>query len=115
MTSKTWEYLTEQATDTKGLNTRQITIFEMFNPNGAYAYKKAADAKISQAVDARLVPSGWIIAHGSFNDYHYMQLSKILSRKSHTKRWTVEYHASKMREDADKAIAKLQEVLHAAA
>lgn len=109
MKNATWEYLTEEAKTTEGMTTRQILAFEMFNPNGAYAAKKEADAFIDRLVDAKVVPSGWILAYGGFNDYHYKKLSALISKKGFVKRWDVNYHADKLREDAARAIEKGRE------
>ena len=100
----TWEYITEQAETGEALTTRQLLAFEMFNPNGAYAAKKKTDALVDALVAKGEVPSGWILAHGGLNDYHYKELSKLLRKKSFVKRWTVEYHAEGLRKDAVKAL-----------
>jgi hypothetical protein len=56
---------------------KSIALFHAFNPNGIVAQKKQRDEKISELVDRGAVPSGWIIAYGTLNDYATSELRRI--------------------------------------
>jgi len=58
---------------------KSIALFHAFNPNGIVAQKKLRDKAISKLVDDRVVPSGWIIAYGTLNDYPTSELRRIAS------------------------------------
>lgn len=78
---RSWEYITIEATTDAGLNRQQRLQFHAFNPNGLYAQKKALDDKISAAVDAGILKSGWLLAYDSLNDYHTEKLMKLCNKK----------------------------------
>lgn len=48
---------------------RERVWFHYFNPNGLGAQKRAMNQTISQYVDAGIIPSGWILAYGTFSNY----------------------------------------------
>lgn len=52
-----------------------------FSDNGIVAAKFALDARILAAVVAGKVPSGWLLAYGSLNDYHVEALRKLAARR----------------------------------
>jgi hypothetical protein len=56
---------------------KSIALFHAFNPNGIVAQKKLRDAAISKLVDDGVVPSGWIIAYGTFNNYATGELIRV--------------------------------------
>lgn len=43
--------------------------FHYFNPGGLFARKQLNNAVIRAAVDDNLLPTGWIYAHGSLDNY----------------------------------------------
>lgn len=58
---------------------KSIALFHAFNPNGIVAQKKLRDAAISKLVDDGVVPAGWIIAYGTFNNYATNELMRVAS------------------------------------
>jgi hypothetical protein len=98
-----WEFVTEEAATVEEVRTLKNKVyFTYFNPNGAYAVKKAADDRISAAVDAGLAKGGAIWAYGSFNDYHYTSMNRLAGVKR-PRRFEVNYMIEGLLEDAAKA------------
>ena len=77
-----WKQLTETATEIgKYWTNREIVQFHYFNPNGLYARKHRNNTKITQLVDKGMVPSGWHIAYGTFDDYWCNNLVELHGKR----------------------------------
>jgi len=83
---QSWEYITEQATNTDKLNLDDRVSFQYFNPNGLVAQKRANDNKITEMIDAGLVKSGWHIAYGTFADYWVKNVYELVQKKRLSRR-----------------------------
>ena len=105
----TWDYIVEQATSDNGLKLKDKLSFHYFNPHGVIAEKKRLDDQIRDLVDAGKVAPGWHIAYGTFNDYHYNAMRKLLNRKQ-PRGWDVNYSIQKQREENEKVLIKIMEV-----
>lgn len=63
----------------RGWTNKSVALFHAFNPNGIVAQKKLRDEEISKLVNRGVVPSGWILAYGTFNNYATDELVRIAS------------------------------------
>lgn len=80
MSKPTLDYLMSEATTDDGLCNRDKVTFHYFNPNGLrVAWQKACE-RVTAAVNAGKVPSGWIIAYGSFNHFSADRLDELLHK-----------------------------------
>lgn len=77
----TFDQILNMAALPKSASNRDTVLFHYFNPNGAYAAKKASDARITAAVEAGLCKAGAIYAYGSMNDYYERKLSELFKAK----------------------------------
>ena len=62
-------------------NLKEAVRFDAFNPNGLVARKRKNDAVIGQLIDDGVVPQGWFLAYGSFNDYWVEKMYKLTKKK----------------------------------
>lgn len=101
-----YDFVTQHATDDRGMCVRDRAYFHYFNPNGAYAAKRASDDLVREAVNANRCKSGALIAYGSLNDYAAESLCGCIKRLIDGKRvraFDVDYAARSLRRDAEKA------------
>jgi len=76
------DFVFEEATSVNQMkNLREAVQFDAFNPNGLVARKRKNDAVISQLIDDGVVPSGWFLAYGSFNDYWVENMYNLAQKK----------------------------------
>lgn len=76
----TTKMIFETATEPgRGWTNKSVAMFHAFNPNGIVAQKKSRDEEISKLVNRGIVPSGWIIAYGTFNNYATNELMRVAS------------------------------------
>ena len=76
------DFVFEEATDINQMkNLREAVQFDAFNPNGLVARKRKNDAVIGQLIDDGVVPVGWFLAYGSFNDYWVENMCKLAQKK----------------------------------
>ena len=106
----TFEFITEQATSDKGFSKRDRVSFHAFNPNGLYAKKKEMDKLISKLVNQKKVPSGWIIAYGSMNNYHTESLMKLVGKKKNINRITLAVLLEGIQDQINKAQIKINQL-----
>lgn len=109
-TRKSFEYVSETATSDDGLNLKQKAQFHYFNPNGLHAQKKALDEQISRLVDAGVVPSGWLLAYGSFDEFYVKELRKFVINTSHPNKIKLQVTLQSLRERNNKIAAQIAEV-----
>ncbi|AUR88760.1 hypothetical protein NVP1117O_82, partial [Vibrio phage 1.117.O._10N.261.45.E9] len=70
MGRKTFDFISRKATTPRSSWTnREIVNFHYFNMNGAYQQKLEMNALIADLVSQGKIKSGWIIAHGSMDDF----------------------------------------------
>jgi len=74
----TYDHITNTAETDAGMSNRDRVAFHIFNPNGIYRKWRDVCDRISAAVAAGKVKSGWIIAYGSLNHYASDQLWALL-------------------------------------
>jgi len=65
-----YDYVTQTAVNTAGLNNSEQVRFHAFNPNGLVATKREINERIADLVKAGTVPSGWHVAYGTFADHY---------------------------------------------
>lgn len=76
------DFVFEEATDINQMkNLREAVQFDAFNPNGLVARKRRNDELIGQLIDSGVVPQGWFLAYGSFNDYWVEKVYKLTAKK----------------------------------
>ena len=79
---KNWTFVTENATvDGQCKSNKEAMWFHYFNPNGLITRKRKNDAIISGLVDAGVVPSGWILAYGTFASYEHDAIVRLSQLK----------------------------------
>lgn len=75
-------FIVEQATNqSQARNYRELMQFHYFNKNGLVARKRANDEKITELVNAGVVPSGWHVAYGIFDDYSENLVMKLAEKR----------------------------------
>ncbi len=100
----THDEITKTLTSDKTLkNIHQRALFHYFNPHGAVAHVRKAEAEIRDAVDSGEIKSGTLLVYGSLNSYHVDELRKQAMRKWPTSVWKVQYHVDALYEKAKKA------------
>lgn len=106
-----YDFITKEATmdDTNSMNNRELLRFHYFNPNGLLAQKRSNDKKISALVNEGKVPSGWILAWGSMNDYSENRLYDMMDKKRVN---SIKLHVAldMLKDNIKKATAKIKEV-----
>ena len=76
---KDWNYITEEATDTKRLNNRETAQFHYFNPNGLTAKQNEINNKMFDLVDNGKCKSGALMVYN--HNYGLDQLQKLAQMK----------------------------------
>ena len=110
-TMSTFSYIIDEATAaSNSWSNVQIVKFHYFNPNGLYAKWRAMTKTISDFVDAGVIPSGWLLAYGSFSDYSANHLAELndYKRINGTKLSVV---LESLRDDIERGYNKLAEEL----
>ena len=105
-----YDRVTKTATTDKGMCNRDVVRFHYFNPNGAVQKKYAMDNVLAQYVDANIIPSGWHIAYGTFNDFHVKSLQNLLDKKR-VRNFDASYHAERLFKEINETYTKLGEVI----
>jgi len=59
----------------------ELMKFHYFNENGLVARKRANDDRIAELVNAGIVPSGWHLAYGTFDDVRVNSVIKLAMQK----------------------------------
>jgi hypothetical protein len=70
----------------RGWSNHDIAVFHALNPNGAAAHKLHNNRVISQMVEEHDLPSGAIVAYGTFADYEYQRLMELARKQRVTRR-----------------------------
>ncbi len=103
-------FIVEQATNqSQARNYRELMQFHYFNKNGLVASKRANDERISELVNAGVVPSGWLLAYGTFADYS-ANLVIELAQKNRVRRIKALVAIDMLKSDIENVNAKIQEV-----
>lgn len=105
-----YEEISNTLTTDHGLNNRDSARFHYFNVNGLYQKKKAMDNTISQYVDDGFIPSGWIIAYGTFNSYYTDRISNF-AMKQRVRRISLETTLEGLQDAIDKGYTRLGEFI----
>jgi hypothetical protein len=79
--TKSFDYTTVTATSAKGMNIGDTIRFHTFNPHGLSKEQDRLNTAIRALVDAGVVKSGAIIAHGTFDSYMHDRLWEFLDSK----------------------------------
>lgn len=78
----TFRHISETATKpARTWSNIQKLRFHYHNPNGLIARKRANDARIRELVDAGIVPSVWVDAYGTFNNYREDRVIELANRR----------------------------------
>jgi len=87
MTASRFATVTHDLTDvTQCRNLKERAWFQCFNAHGLVAHKAALDQRVTAAVDAGRCKSGALLAYGSFCDFGYRQLFKVVRLKQVSRR-----------------------------
>ena len=77
---KDFDYITKQATDTKGLNNRETAQFHYFNPNGLTTKQNKINDEMFDLVDAGKCNSGALMVHNHNYGLNLLQKSAQMTR-----------------------------------
>lgn len=105
-----YQRVTRTATTDKGMCNRDKVLFHYFNPNGAVQKKRDMDECLATFVDAGVIPAGWHLAYGTFNDYHVKELEKLLDKRR-VRSFPARYHAKRILEEVESTYIKLGEAI----
>lgn len=105
----TYEQITREIATDDGLNAFDTMMFHHSNPNGLLARKTKLNNIIAMLVDAGIVKSGWHLAYGSFADFAWKQMSKMVMRKNPPSWRELQVWISMSREECDKIDARIDE------
>ena len=113
MKKPTFDQVMKTATevDYRRWTNHDIALFHYFNPNGIAAKRREQSRTISRLVGEGKLNSGWIVAHGSMNDYAMERLYNItkMERPRFIKLSTI---IDMLQMDFDKAQERLKEMGH---
>mgnify|MGYP003145191538 CR=1 FL=1 len=104
------DFVFEEATSVNQMkNLKEAVQFDAFNPNGLVARKRKNDHRISDLINQGVVPPGWFLAYGSYDDYWVENMYKLAKKKRVSGR---EQRVARklLLQDIEKVEAKIAEV-----
>lgn len=106
MARKTFEYITETATDAAGMNKKDTLAFHFCNPNGLV--KKLPEFEDFCHGDTFF--TGCEMLYSQHSNFHARWIrDNLMKRSPRFTRWEMNYHITELAKDIDKAWAALAE------